>query len=263
MQWLMMNLIGGLASFGGVAPGGVRDTEREATRSALLGLCAAALGLRRDEVERQREWANALQFAVRVDAGAQLMRDYHTAQAPVESALKGRPRQTRRDELRVPKDDLNTVLSDRYYYANYVATVGIHSGAAQRLDELAAALRRPKFVLYLGRKSCPLAWPLSPLQVEASDWVEALAAFDAQQKAQRNAHDLARSFDVWSVIERRWFERREHLHAIDAGLAAGELTDIRLHTRWDDPLDTAKRLFAPRQHQRAHQSVPSPQEQAP
>lgn len=259
----MMNLIGGLASFGGVAPGGVRDTEREATRSALLGLCAAALGLRRDEVERQRELAGALKFAVRVDAGTQLMRDYHTAQAPVESALKGRPRQTRRDELSVPKDDLNTVLSDRYYYTNYVATVGIHSDEQHRLEELAEALRKPKFVLYLGRKSCPLAWPLSPQHVEASDWMAALAAFDAQQTTQRGAHEMGRSFDVWSAIEQRWFAGREYLHAVDSGLLAGALTDIRLHTRWDDPLDTAKRLFAPRQHQRAHQFAPPSQEPAP
>lgn len=254
MRWLMMNLIGGLASFGGVAPGGIRDTEREATRGALLGLCGAALGLRRDEVDRQREWAGTLQFAVRVGAGAQLMRDYHTAQAPVESALKGRPRQTRKDELSVPKDDLNTVLSDRYYYANYVATVGIHSHEQPRLEELAAALRKPKFVLYLGRKSCPLAWPLSPQPVEASDWMAALAAFDAQQTAQRAAKDLGRS-EMWATIERHWFAQHEYLHAIHEGLPAGIPT--RLHTRWDDPLDTAKRLFAPRQHQRAHQDPAS------
>ena len=111
--------------------------------------------------------------------------------------------------------------------------------------------------LYLGRKSCPLAWPLSPQQIEAGNWMAALATFDAQQTTQRGAHELGRSFDVWSAIEHRWFAGREHLHAVDSGLPAGALTDIRLHTRWDDPLDTAKRLFAPRQHQRAHQSAPS------
>lgn len=263
MKWLMMNLIGGLASFGGVAPGGVRDTEREATRSALLGLCAAALGVRRDEVERQRALAGALKFAVRVDADVGLTRDYHTAQAPVESALKRRPRQTRKDELSVPKEDLNTVLSDRYYYANYVATVGIQSDQPQCLVELAEALRKPRFVLYLGRKSCPLAWPVSPQFVEAGDWTSALTAYDMQQASQRGAHGLSRSIDVWSAIESRWFASRSYLHAIDEGLPAGALTDIRLHTRWDDPRDTAKRMFAPRQHQRAQQSLQSSREPAP
>jgi len=257
MQWLFVNLIGGLASFGGVAPGGVRDTEREASRSALLGLCAAAFGIRRDEVERQRELAAVLAFGVRVGAKTELMRDYHTAQAPEESALKGRPRQSRRDELCVPKDKLNTVLSDRYYYANYVATVGIQSESADVLDELASALRRPKFVLYLGRKSCPLAWPLSPLRLQASDWIAGLRAFDAEQSSRRNPAGMALSRDVWSPIDDIWFGPDEFLHALHAdlntGLSPSELKDVRLHKRWDEPLDTAKRLFAPRDHQRFHQ----------
>ncbi len=93
MQWLMLTLAGGLASFGGVAPGNLRHSEREPSRSALLGLCAAALGLRRDEVEAQRALAAGLYFASRCAASSRLLRDYHTTQAPPQPALKGRPRQ--------------------------------------------------------------------------------------------------------------------------------------------------------------------------
>ena len=254
MQWLMMNLIGGLASFGGAAPGGIRDTEREASRSALLGLCAAALGIRRDEVGRQQALSRELKFAVRVDSAAQLLRDYHTAQAPVESAMKGRPRQTRKDELSVAKDDLNTVLSDRYYYANYVATVGIHSENDDTLLELADALRKPKFVLYLGRKSCPLAWPLAPMHVQADDWLAALAHFDGLQAERRQSHRLGPSRNVWAAVEDRWFAGKIFQHAIDKSLPVGALLgDCRWHTRWDDPLDTQRRLYAPREHQRAQE----------
>lgn len=42
------------------------------------------------------------------------------------------------------------------------------------LARVAAALRRPVFVLYLGRKSCPLAAPVNPCIAEAPDAVAAL-----------------------------------------------------------------------------------------
>ena len=42
------------------------------------------------------------------------------------------------------------------------------------LAQVAAALRHPAFVLFLGRKSCPLAAPVNPRIVEAPDPVAAL-----------------------------------------------------------------------------------------
>ena len=48
------------------------------------------------------------------------------------------------------------------------------------LQQLAEALRKPKFVLYLGRKSCPLAAPLHPCIVDG-DTIQ-LALDDYQQR---------------------------------------------------------------------------------
>jgi len=43
----------------------------------------------------------------------------------------------------------------------------------QSLPQLAAALAKPAYTLYVGRKSCPLALPLQAQVVEASDIREA------------------------------------------------------------------------------------------
>jgi len=47
------------------------------------------------------------------------------------------------------------------------------------LPEMEAALRRPVFTLYLGRKSCPLGLPPDPLIAEAQTLEAAFAAYDA------------------------------------------------------------------------------------
>ncbi len=250
MDWLMIRLVGGMASFGGIAPGGIRQTEREPTRSALLGLCAAALGLRRDQVDEQRALGSQLRFAARVSTSSQLLRDYHTAQAPPEPALKGRPRRTRKDELSVPKDDLNTVLSDRYYYSTYAAIVGIQATAPVRLDKLHAAFLRPQFVLYLGRKSCPLAWPMAPRRVAAEHWLAALEA-DVQAESALLDKNVTTPGRAHRYPESLWLSPKSSVHWIDADLPTGPLDGKREHIRWDEPIDTARRLFAPRKHWRA------------
>ncbi|KFN49274.1 type I-E CRISPR-associated protein Cas5/CasD [Arenimonas composti] len=247
MNWLLFELAAPLASFGGVAPGTIRDTELLPTRSAVLGLLAAACGIERDDVDGQRRLGDGLLIAARVNADAALLRDFHSAQAPPEAALRGRPRRTRRDELAVAKDDLNAVLSDRYYYTTYAATVGIACEDGGRLATLEAALRRPRFVLYAGRKSCPLAWPLDPHQVEADDWAQAL-----QLHEDRAIPRLA-EFGRFGVD--RWLRSRggNYTHVGDAGegegkgVLPGELGGIaHVVVRRDVPVDTRRRLFKER-----------------
>jgi CRISPR system Cascade subunit CasD len=255
--WLVFELAGALASFGGVAPGQVRDTDVVPTRSALLGLLAAAMGITREENEKQRQLGNDLDFATRVQhQQASLMRDYHTAQAPPEPALKGRPRRTRKDELSVPKDDLNTVLSDRYYYSDFASTIAIR-GPSEKLDTLAAALKNPKFTLFLGRKSCPLGWPLHPVRVSNESLLDAFSQFDLE-------HDekLARC-----ELKRLSYSKKALLYAADEALqvqlqALGGNAVLRGLSRWDQPLDTAKRLYSQRTHWRLETSQPK-QEPAP
>ena len=251
MNWLTFDLAGPLSSYGDVAPGRVRDTDLLPSRSAVLGLLAAAIGIERHEAERQRDLGSRVRIASRVSADAALLRDYHTTQAPTQPSLKGRPQATRRDELSVRKDDLYTVLSDRYYYADYAATVGVQSADAELLGELEDALLAPRFSLYLGRKSCPLAWPLRPHRMAAHTWTEALATHDERT---REALDRFRAFGVG----KRWLRnvRGAYVYSWDGGVNAGPLVDQgRRVVRRDEPVDTGRRLFAERACWRAEQGA--------
>lgn len=167
-DFLVFHLYGPMAAWGDIAVGEYRPSYAHPSKSAIVGMLAAALGIRRDEEERQNNLATACSFAVRVDVMGTLLRDYHTIQVP--SSGTGRNRRTfhtRRAEL--AESDLNTILSSRDYRCDAVYTVAINlrDGSPFSAAGLADALRKPVFTLYLGRKSCPLAFPLSPRIVSA------------------------------------------------------------------------------------------------
>jgi CRISPR system Cascade subunit CasD len=118
-------------------------------------------------------------FAIGLQDPGYLLRDYHTAQVAPKAALKGRPHATRRDELAIPKDKLSTILSTRDYRqdASCLVVVQALPDAPYKLAELMQALREPRHVLYLGRKSCPLAAPLFPQIVAADEVCSAFGAY--------------------------------------------------------------------------------------
>ena len=188
MRFLLFTLYAPMGSFGEIAVGERRMSWARPGRSAVLGLVAAARGIERaDEAAHQRLEAD-LHYAVRTDAPGRPLIDYHTAQTP--KARRGRAFATRRDELE--SDALNTVLSTREWRTDAVFTVALwpRRGRTVDLDEIAECLRRPRFVLYVGRKSAPLGLPLNPAIIEAATFV---AAFDARQPSDEERTVLRRS----------------------------------------------------------------------
>ena len=179
MQFLVFQLQAALAAWGDVAVGEYRGSRDHPGESALIGLLGAALGVRREDEAVHAALRNGYRFAVGVVAAGQLLRDYHTAQVPGRTALKGRPHHTRRDELNLPKHELNTILSTRDYRQNAACAVAVQAlpAAPHTLADLALALREPRFVLYLGRKSCPPAAPLAPQVTEAESAHAAITAY--------------------------------------------------------------------------------------
>jgi len=175
---LLFRLAGPLASWGEIAVGEVRSSWPEPSKSAVLGLVAAALGVERADTARHGALHAGLEFAVRLDSRASPLRDYHTAQSP--SARKGVKWATRADELSDAKG-LNTILSERWYWQEFSATICLtpRDDGQQSLKELAEALRNPRFPLYLGRKSCPLGRPLNPAVLMVAEIAAAFTEYDA------------------------------------------------------------------------------------
>jgi len=177
-EFLIFRLYGSMASWGDIAVGAIRPTSDHPSKSAIMGLIAAAMGIRRDEEERQRELAEGYLMAVRIDAPGLLLRDYHTIQVP--PAGKGKKKyqfSTRKDELAVPDNELSTILSSRDYRCDAVYTIclwGRTLSPPYPVATIKTRLENPAFVLYLGRKSCPLALPVHAQIINAKTLAEAL-----------------------------------------------------------------------------------------
>lgn len=135
MSTLLLRLAAPLQAWGTDSKFEVRDTEREPSKSGVVGLLAAALGRRRDA---NLSDLNALRFGVRVDQEGKLLRDFHTARSADKS-----------------------YITNRYYLADACFLVGLE-GERAFLQQLADALKHPRFPLYLGRRSCPPSQPLFP-----------------------------------------------------------------------------------------------------
>jgi CRISPR system Cascade subunit CasD len=172
-DYLTATLYAPLASFGGLAVGERRAAERYPTRSMLIGLLGAALGVDRADEPAQQALAAGYHFAVQIFAPGRPSTDYHTAQMP----SRGKTRfATRREELAAP--ELNTVLTSRDYRSDFLAGLAIaaKADAPHTLAQIAAALGKPHYTLSFGRKSCPFGLPLSPAVGEFPHLRAALAA---------------------------------------------------------------------------------------
>lgn len=189
MDFLIFQLRAPLAAWGEPATGEYRATHTYPGESALIGLLGAALGLRRGDEEAHAALGRGYGFAVAVRSSGTLLRDYHTAQVPSRTLLKGRTHATRRDELALPRHALKTIQSIRDYRqsAACLVVVQAHPGAPYSLAHLGQSLRRPRFFLYLGRKCCPPSAPLDPRVVPAESALAAINAYlaEAGQQAER------------------------------------------------------------------------------
>lgn len=185
---LALRLAGPVQSWGGQSQFNRRDTLAEPTKSGIIGLLAAAQGLRRQD---PIEPLLGLTLGVRIDQPGSILRDYHTVSTldggPLLSAqvnAKGAQKRT--------SPAKETHVTHRFYLqdAAFVAAV---SGPTPLLATLAAALRNPAFPLTLGRRSCP---PTQPLVLAAP----ATAPNDAEQHtADQESNDLWAG-DVFTVL---------------------------------------------------------------
>ena len=115
MSTLLLRLAGPMQSWGTDSKFDVRRTGREPSKSGVIGLVAAALGIARQD-RQALQTLNGLRFGVRVDVA---------------------------------------YVTHRYYLSDAEFVAGLESDDRALLAQIAQALQAPAFPLYLGRRSCP------------------------------------------------------------------------------------------------------------
>jgi len=133
MAVLLLACVGPMQSWGTRSRFTDRDTEREPSKSGVIGMMCAAIG--RDRAMPVDDFA-AMKMGVRVDLEGVLQKDFQTAQNVVTA-----DRKKRRD-----------LISNRWYLSDAAFLVGIE-GDAGLLKNVHDALKKPVWPLALGRKS--------------------------------------------------------------------------------------------------------------
>ena len=228
MRFLVFRLYAPLCSFGDVAVGELRPSLSAPTRSMILGLLSACLGIPRHDEVGQAEIERSIGVATRTDAPGALLVDFHTAQAPGELGIRtfikreGRPMETRREELEASVDkDGNrrrpdTQISQRQYRVDAAFAVCVWlrvDDVRYSIETLADHLRCPVYTPFAGRKSAVIGLPFEPTLIEASDPVSALR--DARFSLDDTIEKLILSKSAqrtyrWESDMTRWPDVRHH-----------------------------------------------------
>lgn len=174
-NFLILRLDGPMQAWGTHTFEDFRPSNLFPTRSGLLGLLGACLGLERNDLVGQAQLAASVEFSVRVDQ--KLVR--LGLDEPVSKRNVKLPDfQTVMDARKVDgKANKFPIVSRREYLfdAAFTVAVGSKPGASITLAQLADALRHPLYTPSLGRRSCPLARPLLEGELESEDALAALA----------------------------------------------------------------------------------------
>jgi CRISPR system Cascade subunit CasD len=143
MTTLLLRLVGPMQSWGTTSRFDQRDTGKEPSKSGVIGLLAAALGIDRENWS-DLEPVTHLAMGVRHDRLGVPKRDYQTAGcAATDTIIKADGTQA--------KD--GGVVSDRFYLADAAFLVGLECDDRPLMERIHAALRDPVWPLALGRKS--------------------------------------------------------------------------------------------------------------
>lgn len=208
MPTLLLRLVGPMQSWGTTSRFDQRDTGKEPSKSGVIGLLAAALGIDR-EIWTDLEPLTHLSMGVRHDRPGTPKRDYQTAQNIISA-----------DHSKIHE----TAVTTRDYLADAAFLVGLEGGDPALLAQCHDALRDPVWPLALGRKS---------YVPSESIWIEN----GVQDVPLKDA--LARW--PWIASPRRWEDHPEMLLAsLDSDDGSGVL-------KMDQPLSSfAERRFGAR-----------------
>ena len=128
----------------------IRRTAEAPTKSGVLGMICCAMGVTRPRARNELDRLNMLMMGVRIDRPGILWSDYHTVGAGIGLL-------TAQGELK--RGAAGTLITRRYYLCDASFLVALQ-GDGKLVTEVADALRKPVWPVFLGRKCCPPGVPV-------------------------------------------------------------------------------------------------------
>lgn len=205
MKTLVLKLSGPMQSWGTSSNYEYRKTDYYPSKSGVIGLIAASLGLGRDS--KHIAELNDLDFAVRIDQPGVLKRDFQIAASCDDKTMK----------------PVRNYVVKREYMEDAVYLVAL-GGDKALIDKVREALCNPYYQQYMGRKSCPLP-PDFCVGVYDGDSVDILKNFEwkaSEWYKKKNSVYTADIFFDAKTIEKNTHIRNDKVIEFSIGKAKYE-----------------------------------------
>ncbi len=142
MATLLLRLAAPLQSWGCGSKFNILNTGREPTKSGVIGMIAAAMGIQRNDDPKKLEPLSRLRYGVRVEREGKLLKDFHMVHEYKNGEIS------------------NSHITERYYLSDAVFLAALEADSTEYLEEIVRALNNPVYPLFLGRRSCPVTLPV-------------------------------------------------------------------------------------------------------
>lgn len=170
-NFLILKLQGAMQAWGTHTYEDYRPSNIFPTRSAVVGLLGACIGIDRNDIEARQSLNASFSLTVRADVRNGLwpvrITDFHTVLEARKVSGKARN---------------DAIVSEREYLcdAEFTLALAFYPDATYNLEKIKKALAKPKYTPFLGRRSCPIQTPL--LLPEEQSVVSAESLEDALKK---------------------------------------------------------------------------------
>ena len=179
---LFLRLEGPLQAWGERSKWDYRDTAMCPTKSGVVGLIGCAMGIERNS-EELASISDGIRIAIRIDRQGIVMTDFHTVRPTLPDGV------IVNSEGKV-KSKANTIVSKRQYLQDASFLVAIE-GERKLLYRIGEAMENPKWVIFLGRKSCVPSMPVYQGVKEGySSLEDAICQFQLPEKSDDNSKIL-------------------------------------------------------------------------
>ncbi|MCC7387335.1 MAG: type I-E CRISPR-associated protein Cas5/CasD [Phycisphaerales bacterium] len=157
---VFLRLEGLLQAWGDTSKFVIRRSMVAPTKSGVLGMVCCAIGLSRQAAGDRLPELNGLVMGVRLDRPGIRWWDYHTVGAGIGMTTAGGGLKTGAQ---------GTLVTRREYLADASFLVALQ-GDTSLVAEIVGALARPKWPVFLGRRSCPPSVPVLARPEKGGTW---------------------------------------------------------------------------------------------
>jgi len=192
----------------------IRRTTDAPTKSGVIGLLCAALGISRRQAYDDG-WLydiGCLTMGVRIDRPGIRWWDYHTVGAKMDMRIAGGGTKK------------GAMLTRREYLCDASFLVALR-GETDLISDLCEALKNPKWALCLGRKCCPPGRPILEKDHHTGEFADLLSALKSvpYQKRFNNDKESEKPLELECLLE--WRSTEEEPYAPEDALICYDVPD--------------------------------------